>query len=385
MGIKSSSMNKIIFVMALVLVGCQSSTPPISPASNGLSSNGLIQPNHSDLIHKQLDVFPNRTEVSIALISEGQVQYYGVIRNKDILEPKENKQAVFEIGSISKVFTSTLLASYVLEGKLSLDDYINDYLDFELKDGIQISFQELSNHSSGLPRMPSNFMLGALLNPSNPYKKYSEKKLKTYLTKKLALKYEKGKKSNYSNLGAGLISYTLSKFSGEDYQTMLQERIFRKFQMNQSTTQRKQVKQELVQGLDKKGKATSNWDLSALEGAGAILSSTTDLTKFAIAHFDSTNQELALTRKLSLSDSTGMDLGLGWHIIKTKSGNRHYWHNGGTGGYRSSMALDIEKETAVIILSNVSAFHDDSGNIDQLCFSLLESLEATNPKEESTN
>ncbi len=70
-----------------------------------------------------------------------------------------------------------------------------------------------------------------------------------------------------------------------------------------------------------------------------------------------------------------MDIALGWHVINTKSGDTWHWHNGGTGGYSSSMAMDVDKKQAVIVLSNLSAFHKLNKNIDPLCFELLKSLE----------
>ena len=70
-----------------------------------------------------------------------------------------------------------------------------------------------------------------------------------------------------------------------------------------------------------------------------------------------------------------MSTGLGWHIIKSKSGTILNWHNGGTGGYSSSMAIDTKSKNGIIILSNVSAFNQNMGNIDKLCFELIETLE----------
>ena len=74
------------------------------------------------------------------------------------------------------------------------------------------------------------------------------------------------------------------------------------------------------------------------------------------------------------SDGTHSVVKKGWHVIKTRSGSELIWHNGGTGGYSSSMALDLDKKNAVIILSNVSAFNPKMANIDTLCFSLITTL-----------
>ncbi len=57
---------------------------------------------------------------------------------------------------MSKVFTSTLLANFVLEGKVRLNDDIGDYIDTPINEGARITFESLANHTSGLPRLPSN-------------------------------------------------------------------------------------------------------------------------------------------------------------------------------------------------------------------------------------
>ena len=76
-----------------------------------------------------------------------------------------------------------------------------------------------------------------------------------------------------------------------------------------------------------------------------------------------------------------IDTGLGWHIINSeKSDNKWHWHNGGTGGYTSSMAIDIKNLVGVIILSNVSAFNPFQDNIDQLCFELMMTIKDPNGK-----
>jgi hypothetical protein len=70
-----------------------------------------------------------------------------------------------------------------------------------------------------------------------------------------------------------------------------------------------------------------------------------------------------------------MDIGLGWHILKSQAKNPWYWHNGAAGGYSSSIAIDVIAKNGIIILSNVSAFNPNMGNIDKLCFELMKTLE----------
>jgi len=328
----------------------------------------------TDSIYNQAKYFPDNTQFALALIHDGQVVYYGIQRLNDTLITIENKSKVFEIGSITKVFTTTLLANFVLNKEVDLDSTINKYFNFPFKDNQVFTFRELANHTSGLPRLPSNIRFDAIFSSKNPYKDYDEQKLDEYLQNDISPDYPKGSKSAYSNLGMGLLSYSLRKLSGKSYEQLAREMIFDKYNMVNSGTNKRKIETHLIGGLDDKGRPTPNWEPGALIGAGGIYSTVEDLTKFAFAQFDSANAELALTRVKTYRDNKFRDVGLGWFIINRKNGNKWFWHNGGTGGYSTSMAIDIEHKNGVIILSNISSFHKNFKNIDNLCFSLMKTL-----------
>lgn len=334
--------------------------------------NDLITKEQTEIVFNNAKIFPNHTQISIATIKNGKVRYFGINKESDTLSTIDNQKSIFEIGSISKVFTSTLLANFVIEGKVKLNDNINDYLKAPIKNSSKISFIDLANHTSGLPRLPSNLDL-THVDPKNPYKEYKEKELEDYLTNQLELS-NKGK-YQYSNLGAGILGYTLSKIENDTYEILLQYKIFSKYGMQNSTTDITTIKGNLVKGLNNEGIEVPNWDLAILAGAGAIFSTIEDLSQFAISQFDYSNKELKLTKEKTFELNENMDIGLGWHILKNKSDNLWYWHNGGTGGYSSSMVIDVKTKNGIIILSNVSAFNPNMGNIDKLCFELMKTIE----------
>lgn len=326
----------------------------------------------AEIIFAKTKDFPNKTQLSIAVIQNGETNYYGIIKENDTIKPTTNQNKIFEIGSITKVFTSTVFASLVEDEKLKLTDEINAFYSFPFKDKTKITFQSLANHTSGLPRLPENLDLS---NETNPYKNYGKKEVEDYLKTLLKLENEPSKISSYSNLGAGLLGYTLGLSQKTSFQKLLQKRVFDKYKMTNSYTSSQKLEDKLVKGLDENGEVVSNWDFDVLFGGGGILSSTEDLVKFANAQFNPKNKELALTRKPTFDVNESMKIGLGWHILKTENGFNWVWHNGGTGGYSSSMALDAEKKNGVIILSNVSAFNQKMGNIDKLCFELMKQIE----------
>lgn len=339
------------------------------PGDLNKTVNALTYPTEiAEAIFSKTYDFPNNTQLSIAVIENDETKYYGIIKENDTLKTIENQDKVFEIGSITKVFTSTLLSTLVTNKKLKLSDNINTYYPFIFKNDIQLSFESLANHTSGLPRLPDNFDLS---NTSNPYQMYGKSEIEDYLKNYLLLNDNLNTYS-YSNLGAGLLGYTLGLSQKTSFQDLLQNEIFDKYGMKNSYTNSINISNNLVEGLDVNGNVVSNWDFDALSGGGAILSTTEDLAKFAIAQFDPKNEELVLTRIPTFTVNEEMKIGLGWHILKSKDDTDLFWHNGGTGGYSSSMAIDMDNKFAVIILSNVSAFNPRMKNIDKLCFELCE-------------
>jgi len=335
----------------------------------------LLSIQQLSIIFELTKVFPNNTELAIGLIEKGKTNFYGVKIENDTAKTIENHQDVFEIGSITKVFTSTLLSQLAVENQLKLEDKVNPYFDFPFLNNIELSFLELSNHSSGMYRLPSNLDFSKV-DPNNPYKDYDDKKLDEYLKNELSLSDTKKGKYEYSNLGAGLLGYTLSRKTNQPYEVLLKNRIFDKYNLNNTTAKRTEVKNRVVPGLNYEGALTANWDLAVLAGAGGILSTTEDLAKFSLAHFDPTNRSLEFSTRSTLEVDDKMKIGLGWHLIKSEKGRDWIWHNGGTGGYTSSIAMNKASQNGVIILSNVSALGPKMGYIDKLCFELLEILES---------
>ncbi len=334
----------------------------------------IPDPEFQDSIRETILVFPDQTQLAVALIQDEKVKYFGLLRQKDTLLHVENHHSTFEIGSISKVFTAVLLSILDSMDVVEGDDTIQDYLDIAWNLETPVKFQHLANHTSGLPRLPPNLNLH-LVDPKNPYKNYNEEQLITCLTEQAELSSNPGTKYEYSNLGAGLLGYLLGQVFRSDYESMLRDMIFTRWNMFHSTTDRSKVKTELIRGIDGKGDPASNWDLNVLAGAGGILSTVEDLARFATAHFDPANEVLAHPIRPTFIVNDHMKIGLGWHILTLDGGKDVVWHNGATGGYTASMALDVDNNLGVIVLSNVSGFNPHMGKIDNLCFRLLKMMQ----------
>ena len=117
------------------------------------------------------------------------------------------------------------------------------------------------------------------------------------------------------------------------------------------------------------------WDFSALAPAGGLLSNVEDLSKYVLAQFRGSNPEFDLIRGKTLRIDDQRDMGLGWHIVNSmESSDKLYAHGGGTGGYTSSMLVDLKNQVGVVILSNVSSFNPNQNKIELLSYDLIKDM-----------
>jgi D-alanyl-D-alanine-carboxypeptidase/D-alanyl-D-alanine-endopeptidase len=279
-----------------------------------------------------------------------------------------NGDTVFEIGSMTKVFTSLVLMDMVQKGEVAVTDPISKYLPASVKvperNGKKITLQDLSTQSSGLPRMPNNFHPK---DESNPYADYSVEQLYQFisgyqLTRDIGSQYE------YSNLAVGLLGHVLTLRAGTDYETMVRSRILDPLGMNSTrVTLTPDMKGRLAIGHGPAVDVVSNWDISALAGAGALRSTANDILTFLAANLGYTKTPLAeaMAAEVSIRRPAGspdMQIAYAWHI-QTKDGNSIVWHNGGTGGYRTYMGYDPKSRAGIVVLTNIAsaAGPDDIG------------------------
>lgn len=316
--------------------------------------------------------FPTNTELSVLVIDVDNSEFIGVKKLNDTVDVIDNKESIFEIGSITKVFTNILLSNSVQKGESSLNETLQSNFNFKIYKGDSITLQQLSNHSSGLPVLPTNIYSKMEKTPDNPYKNYTEEDLLAYLKTDLDYAFKSGTKSIYSNLGMGLLGYIITKKENKSYEKLLKEVIFNPLSMN-SSSMNLINKDKLVKGLNEDGSIASNWDFTdAMVGAGGIKSTTKDMEKFIRKNFE--NDALyTLPLQETYAKNKVAKIGLGWQIIDNKN-KKFYWHNGATGGYRSCLVFSKQSKKAVLVLSNISAFNSKSASVDNLCFSIFKKL-----------
>ena len=310
-------------------------------------------------------------EVAVATIAGKRVQFYGARSTADSIEWLDNRDAVFEIGSITKVFTGLLLAEATRRGMVGLDDSVHGHLPVSFKLTDSITFRQLISHSSGLPRLPSQVFFAGMRNEPNPYAGFDDAEMNTWLTEYAVQSAAPGERYEYSNLGMGLVGYALSHRSKTPYADLLDHIVFDKYGMDDTTLDTAAIQNRYVRGIDSQGRPGVHWNLEALAPAGGLLSTAEDMARFAMAHLRE-DALLAAGREPIFEVNENLDIGMAWHILKDKGAHPWYWHNGATGGYSSSLILIPGEQRAVIVLTNRAPDAASGGIADKIAFRLME-------------
>jgi CubicO group peptidase (beta-lactamase class C family) len=316
---------------------------------------------------------PNTVGLVMGIVKNDSTFVYGYGETKAGNKTVPDGNTLFEIGSITKTFTATLLADLVVKGKLSLDDPINKYLPDSIPalqyNGVPITIKALSNHTSGLPRIPIDLFVGS--DPANPYIHYDNARLFNFL-KRVKLSREQGKQYEYSNLAVGILGVILERVSGKSYEQLLQQHICKPLGMkNTRISLLPGDSSKFATGHNPQGKPTASWEFQSLAAAGGIRSSVNDMLIYARAQVKDRN--FALRKAITLTHQQTFEyaqsrVGLGWHSI-TINGKKYHTHNGRTGGYFSNIIFNPESNSAIVILTNGSV---DPGSIPSLLITWLD-------------
>ena len=291
--------------------------------------------------------------VAIGLYADGESKVIGLGQISADDERTPDGDTVFEIGSISKVYTSLLAQVQVDAGNLGWNDTLAARfpgLDFASDQVASITIHELSTHTSGLPRLPDNMKME---DPSDPYEGYSREDLLDFISG-----YEPDsldKRYEYSNLGAGLLGVIAADASGASYGDAIQKDVLKPLGLKDTQVGlRPDFEGRLAVGFSG-GADMANWDgFDSLAGAGALVSTVNDVLKFATASLEgkSLDGAIASIQKRQGKGATGF----GWHIEETDDGSQIIWHNGGTGGYASFLAIDPAKQSATVLLTTSTEY-----------------------------
>lgn len=282
---------------------------------------------------------------------------------------------LFEIGSITKTFTGVVLAQMVQENLVTLDTPVQDLLPpgrtMPTPKERPITLRDLTTHTSGLPRMPSNF---APRNPQHPYIDYTEDSLYAFL-QGYTLPRAPGVEMEYSNLATALLGHVLGLKAEGSYEAALRKRVLEPLGMQDTWLNLAEADQaRLAQGyrsgrqffvrqvLQEQGR----WDFDVFRAAGGLRATIGDMAIYLRANIVPEATPLSAALRAAHSPLYTVDpsvaVGMNWIVATRKEDGRvAVWHNGETGAFHSFLAFDPARREGVVILANTATDIDAQG------------------------
>lgn len=285
--------------------------------------------------------------ITVGIIKDGEMTYTVYGENGKVIAPKEY---TYEIGSITKTFTTSLLCKALSENRIRLDDPIDKYLSLPSKKYYP-TIKRLVTHTSGYKKyyferpMVSNF-----INRRNDFYGINE----DLLVRRIGMVdlEDRDSQFKYSNFGFAVLGVVLESVYSEEYRLLMDNYI--KNDLGLTNTRLS----------DGSGVLVNDWDWAASDAylpAGALLSNVTDMMTYAKMQMRNTPAYLSIAHKslatINASSSSNQKMGIfmdeagvGW--MKDQK-NNIIWHNGATGNYNCYLGFDQERQIAVVVLSNL--------------------------------
>ena len=334
---------------ALVLAGCSLLTVA---AELQLPTDTEIQ----RLLADRIDVQKQSIGMVVGIVTPAgrRIVSYGKVASDRPEVP--DGDTIFDIASVTKVFTALVLSDMVARGEVSLDDPVNKYLPDAVRvpgrNGREITLVDLATHTSSLPTWPAD------LSPftAEAFATYSTSQLYNTAAR-VELPRDIGSRWEYSNFGYALLAHALSRRAGTDYETLVRKRVLSPLQMKSTGI-------VLPSSLDAQRSAghapdltpAPPWTFGAYDGAGALKSTADDLLRFLDAAMNPPDAawRAAFAALLEVKrPGRGFTQALGWQI-HTIDGRPLILHDGAGLSYAASIAYDPEARVGVVVLSNAS-------------------------------
>lgn len=289
------------------------------------------------------------------------------------ISPRIDKNSAFEIGSISKTMTATLLAGMIEEGKVSLDTPLADLLPPGAKvpkfEDQAIKLRHIVTHTSGLPALPPGI---AITNLADPYAAMDQASVLDALAK-TTLTRAPGKQFEYSNFAMMLLSSAIAQREATDLETLFVDRIFKPIGMSGAYIAKPPKGIRAVKGHMSTGQETAAWTFDTnLAGVGGVRATLEDLVRYVQASLNpsdtSLGKALTLTQK-PVDTASQPKMAMNWMLAPLNQNTLHT-HEGGTGGFSSLVAFDTKGKRGVIILSDTALTH--LGGLSNLAMHLLD-------------
>lgn len=312
---------------------------------------------------------------------------WGVIHSPKLNQTGHpDERTLYEIGSTTKVFTTTLLSLLVEQEKLKLTTPINQLGAAYQRLPDAVTLESLATHTSGLPRLPSNLAKSIRQDQQNPYAAYTVDDLYEYLQSYDGKPGKTAGTISYSNLGVGLLGHILAEQLGQSYEEVIVQHICNPLGLSDTRiTLTDEQQARFAIGYSESEKPVKPWDLPTLSGAGALRSTASDLLTLLAAnlHVEQSVIATAILNTHQLRHKTfaftpgvagliekaanvaqrfrgqplvvynHMGVTLSWFVEYLPSLDYSaYTFAGGTGGHRSFCGFIKDTQTGVVVLSN---------------------------------
>ena len=292
--------------------------------------------------------------INLGIVINGEMTFInkGVYnRNSD---KKVNNEAVFQLGSVSKMLTGVVINSLVKEGKINLEESIVSYLPNELPsktlDKLRpITVRDLLHHRSGLPRSSKVILKHKKGNDAYLYGYTEEDFIKDL--NKMKVKPAAGEKFRYSNFGYGLLGYIAERVTGESYEDLLKKHLSEQYSMTNTST--KVPTKNLVQPYRKDNRKveTQAWNLGKCTPGGGIYTTVADMTRLLsqqIEVYVATETQSPLYSTRDKRPQTGVSYGFGLFDF----GNGDFGHDGDLDGFASAYWFRPEAKMGFMYLTS---------------------------------
>lgn len=290
--------------------------------------------------------------LGVGLLVDGEVRIASVNAPVD---------GVYEIGSVSKPLTGMLYTDAVERGEVQPETTLGELLELGDVPAAQISLESLSQQRSGLPRLPLSLLgmlqtIWASLTASNPYGEDNADLIDSLRSTAVG-----DSQTLYSNFGFASLGLAIAEAANSSFSAVLGERVAGPLGLESMTVAitEADLPPELVPGRDRAGRNQAAWVGEAYAPSGGVLSNVADMMTLAEALIDGSAAGSAAMEPVT-DFSESQQIGAAW-LTHTVDGQELTWHNGGTGGYRSYFAINLEAETAVFIVGATTESLDDVG------------------------
>lgn len=370
---------RLIILLSMFAIGCKKQTS--DPAQTTLLHDNPLQIRLDSQVHDYFKPYMLKASsagVSMAVINGNQTRYYHYGETKKGNRKLPDNETLFEIGSLTKTFSSALLVKWCNQHSINLNSSIKSYLPAEVRNhlslnNVDVTFKQLLNHTSGMQQLPNGFP-----NTSDPYSSLDSNYIYQYISNNIVLTKTPGTQpiseqeayDSYSNMAYALVGLILERNVGMSLEQILHNEILVNLGMLSTTFAEIESKENRAYPNNIFGSA-SYWHLSGFKSAGGLKSNVNDLVKYTRSQMDATSSSELGSTFLETQNPTVIVNGknifaLGWELYYTSTGRMLVVKDGGTGGFTSYLIFDRLSDKALIALFNNASDNNTSYPVLQL-------------------